>query len=143
MGVRVRLRVKLGDRAVELVALVNSGAESPIPLLVLTEEIGRELGIYPPRNADTYEAKHASRNYTSAVFVCRDLAEIELVNGEEVLTRVRAYVGVDPTLDESIVTDALIDELGIVVIKYRDGLWRHSRDPSNKVRTSAAVRTQY
>ena len=34
-------------------------------------------------------------------------------------------------------TDATIDELGIEVVSFKKGLWRHRGDPQGKVRGSA------
>ena len=47
------------------------------------------------------------------------------------------YVAVDENLTEPLMTDATIDELGIQVISFRRGLWRHTNDPPNTVRKSA------
>jgi hypothetical protein len=46
-------------------------------------------------------------------------------------------VAVDENLTEPLMTDATIDELGIQVISFRRGLWRHTNDPPNTVRKSA------
>jgi hypothetical protein len=36
-----------------------------------------------------------------------------------------------------LITDATIDELGIQVISFKRGLWRHARDPIDRTRRSA------
>jgi len=47
------------------------------------------------------------------------------------------YITVDENLTEPLMTDITIDELGIQVISFGRGLWRHINDPPNIVRRSA------
>ena len=48
MAVRVRLRVEVGGRVREVVALVNSGYEADTPQLMIPARLARELGLWPP-----------------------------------------------------------------------------------------------
>jgi len=56
MAVRVRVRVRsLGTgSSITLVVLVNGGAESRKPTIVLGTEEARELGLYPRRPTRRY-----------------------------------------------------------------------------------------
>jgi hypothetical protein len=54
-----------------------------------------------------------------------------------VLSSTSAYLVVDEDLTEPLITDATIDELGIVVLSFKRGLWRHVSDPPGVVRRSA------
>jgi hypothetical protein len=46
-----------------------------------------------------------------------------------VLSHTYAYLVIDENLNEPLITDATIDELGITVISFKKGLWRHVNDP--------------
>ena len=59
---------------------------------------------------------------------------VELVNDEEILSRSRRSILIDPYLDEVLISDYLSDKLGIIVLSFRRGLWRHYKDPSDKIR---------
>jgi predicted aspartyl protease len=47
MGVRVRVRIKYGDAALDLVALVNTGYETDVPEILVPVSVAEKLGIYP------------------------------------------------------------------------------------------------
>ena len=49
MAVRIRLRLRKGDKALETVALVNSGYEADSPQLLLPLNLARKLGLWPPQ----------------------------------------------------------------------------------------------
>ena len=55
------------------------------------------------------------------------------------LSHTYAYLVVYESLTEPLITDSTIDELGIQVISFRKGLWRHKNDPPNVVRSSASL----
>jgi len=48
-----------------------------------------------------------------------------------------AELAVQEGLWEPLITDAAIDALGIQVVKFKEGLWRHIGDPPGTVRRSA------
>jgi len=43
--VRLRLRIKVGDRVVEAIALLNSGYEASTPQLLIPTSLAYELGL--------------------------------------------------------------------------------------------------
>ena len=47
-------------------------------------------------------------------------------------------MAVEEGITEPLITDATIDALGIQVVSFGKGLWRHVNDPEGKVRSSAA-----
>ena len=134
MVVHVKLRVKTvrGGRARELVTLANGGAHSPEPVLVVDEATARELGV---SGGEAVEA--AVVNGRRRVYLVRNAVELTLIDGGEELSRVRAHLVIHPGLEEPLITDITIDELGIQVISFSKGLWRHREDPPDKVRESA------
>lgn len=140
MGVRVRIRVRSrrSDNSLDLVVLANSGAESIKPCLVVDEGIARRLGLWPTDNYKIYIVEEASGE--SEAFVLDDVVELELLGEEgKVLSSVVADLVIQPNLREPLITDITIDELGIQVISFSKGLWRHRGDPLHKVRKSATT----
>ncbi|MEM0093977.1 MAG: hypothetical protein QXT33_06860 [Thermofilum sp.] len=132
MVVYVKLRVR-GREERELVVLVNGGAHSPEPVLVVDEITARELGYTTGEVAEASVADARRR-----VYIVRGAVELVLVGEEgEELARLKAHLVIHPGLEEPLITDATIDELGISVLSFSKGLWRHARDPPGKVRVSA------
>jgi len=137
LAVRVRVRVinERSGAAKELVVLVNGGAESDEPVIAVTPADARGLGL-DVESFELVEVELASGRTFN--LVSREKVRVELL-GEEgrVLASTHAYVAVDENLTEPLITDATIDELGIVVLSFRRGLWRHVNDPPGTVRVSA------
>lgn len=48
---RIKLRIKCGEKVVERVALVNSGYEADTSQLLIPVDLARELNLWPPENA--------------------------------------------------------------------------------------------
>ena len=134
MAVRVRVRLRRGSRSVEVVVLVNSGAESDEPVVVVGPEVAEALG-FSTEDFDLIEVELASGKTHD--LISREKVVLELL-GEEgaALSRTLAYLAVDDALTEPLITDAAIDELGIQVIRFKEGLWRHASDPPHLVRRS-------
>ncbi len=133
MVVHVRLKVRSEkDIAKELVVLANGGAHSPEPVLVVDENIARELGY---ESGEVAEASIADA--TRKVYLVRDSLELTLMDGVEELSKIKAHLVIHPKLEEPLITDITIDQVGIQVISFSKGTWRHINDPSDKVRESA------
>ena len=82
------------------------------------------------------EASSASRAH-----LIPGAVELVLVGEEgEELSRVVADLVIQEGLREPLITDVTIDELGIQVVSFGRGLWRHSSDPPDRVRESARAR---
>ncbi len=134
MVVHVRLRVRSRKGKVkELVVLVNGGAHSPEPVLVVDEETARELGY--EKEGRMVEASVADA--TRKVYLVENALELTLMGEEEELSKISAHLVIHPNLEEPLITDTTIDEMGIQVIRFSEGLWRHIKDPPKRVRKSA------
>ena len=137
--VRLRIRSKETNKSIELPVLVNGGAESPKPCVVVPTEVAKELGFWPPKEVEVYLVEEASS--TSEVYLVPNALELELLGDEgEVLSRVDADLAVQEGLSESLITDITIDELGIQVISFSRGLWRHKNDSPDIIRKSVSVK---
>lgn len=137
MAVRVRLRVRSkSGRSVDLTVLANGGAESPRPCVVVDEDVARELGLWPSGGFKVHRVEEASS--MSEAYVMEGSVELELLGDYgEPLSSVVADLAVQRGLMEPLITDITIDELGIQIVSFSKGLWRHERDPPDRVRQSA------
>jgi hypothetical protein len=124
-----------GGKSRTVVVLVNGGAESDEPVIALRPEDVEDLGI-PLNSFDVIEVELASGKTHN--LISRDKVKVELLDEQgNVLSYTYAYLVIDENLNEPLITDATIDELGIQVISFKKGLWRHVNDPPNTVRHSA------
>ncbi len=137
MVVRVLVRIKNeeNNRSITLRVLVNGGAESDEPIVVVSPREAEMLGISMDE-LDIVEVELAS-GYTHS-YITRHTYIVELLDNEgNTLSCIRAKLAIDRYLTEPLITDATIDELGIMVISFKKGLWRHKNDPPDRVRQSA------
>jgi hypothetical protein len=134
MVVRVRVRISWGGKTRNVVVLVNDGAESEEPVVVLRPEDVEELGL-PLDSFDVVEVELAVGRTQS--LISRDRVVVELLDEQgNVLSSTSAYIVVDENLIEPLITDATIDALGINVISFKRGLWKHVNDPPSIIRRS-------
>ncbi len=131
--VRLRVRPRGGRTSMDIVVLVNGGAHSSEPVLVVDEITARDLGFTSGEPIEVSTADSRRR-----AFLVRDAVELTLIDetGRE-LSTVRAHLVIHPGLEEPLITDITIDELGIQVISFSRGLWRHVSDPPGIARRSA------
>jgi len=133
--VRVRLVNERANLSDEITVLVNSGAESEDPVIAVTPEVANRIGL-DVRDMDVVKVELASgitHNYLSRFPVRAELLD-DMGN---VLSSAYVRIAVGEDLIEPLMTDATIDELGIQVISFKRGLWRHVNDPHEVVRKSA------
>jgi len=130
------VKVKHSSRALELTVLANGGAESPSPCLAVDPSTASKLGLWPLQQAEVYKVEEAST--IGEAYLLRNKVEVELLSEEgEVLSKVDADLAIQEGLSEPLITDVTIDSLGIQVISFSRGLWRHANDPPSKIRASA------
>jgi hypothetical protein len=136
VAVRVKLRItSVSGKEVITSALVNSGFEAETPQLLIPRSLARELGLWPPPlEAVLVEVGTAGgpvRNY----LVPRAL-DVYVLASDRVVGPVKCDAMISLLEYEVLISDALTEELGIVILAPRTGLWRF-RD-EDKVRTSEA-----
>jgi len=137
MGVRVRVRITCRDMSSETVALLNSGFESSEPDIAVPTAVARDLGLWPPQSFELETVSTAGGD-VQVFYIGNEPCTIELLDEHgRPLDSARCKIIIDPHLDETLLSDYIIDELGITVISFRRGLWRHRSDPPDTVRHSA------
>ena len=134
MGVRVKVRIGVGSRSIELPALLNSGFESNEPDVVIPVRVAETLGLWPPRGFRLEEVATAGGDVR--IFVLPRQGRIRLLLGTNYEPEIACNILINPYVDEVLLSDYVIDELGIVVLSFRRGLWRHKEDPEGTVRQS-------
>jgi len=135
VAVRLRLRIRVGERVTEEVALLNSGFEAPTPQLLIPISTAKALGLWPPTSeskelvVDTAGGPLRVWFYPRAAFVKVITSDAE---SREVLTDLL----VSPLADEPLISDMLAEELEIVVESFGRGLWRFRSEAPGKLRPS-------
>jgi len=101
-------------------------------VVVVDDRIAKEIDV------DLNELKLLEVEQASTITYCYITSTkflIELLDEEnKAISSTYAYIAIEHNLIEPLITDATIDELGIVVISFKKGLWKHITDPPNKVR---------
>ncbi len=136
MVVRVNVKIVNEDKNRECIVtvLVNSGAESEDPVIVIDSEIAKRLEI-DFNDLELIEVELASGKTHN--YISRKKYRLELIDEYgHTLSHTYAYIAIDDELSEPLITDVTIDELGIQIIRFKEGLWRHVNDPIDKVRKS-------
>lgn len=131
MRVKVRVELHQGE-SLEVKVLVNSGAESERPLIALDTGV---VGLRFLKEAQLVEVEQAVGS--SEAYLMPQAVKLILLGEGEELSEVVADLVLQEGLREPLITDATIDALGIQVLSFKEGLWKHSRDPPGKVRHSA------
>ena len=130
----MRVKAKKSRKAIELVALVAGGAESPRPCIIVDPKVVEELELRSFRS-EVYVVEEAS-SITKA-YVIPNAVKLELIDDKGyVLSAIAADLVVQEGLFEPMITDVTIDMLGIQVVSFSKGLWRHINDPEGIVRES-------
>jgi hypothetical protein len=122
VAVRLKLRVRVGDKVVEVVALLNSGFEAPTPQLLIPIDTARALGLWPPEDAREVILETAGGPLRAWFYPRKALVKVitEDAESREVLTDII----VSPIADEPLISDMLAEELEIAVESFGRGLWR-------------------
>ena len=122
MAVRLRIRVISGNRAVETVALLNSGFEAPTPQLLIPIDLAKALNLWPPEEAIEVTLETAG-GPLRAWFYPRK-AIVKVVTEDVESKDVETDIIVSPLADEPLISDMLAEELEIAVESFGRGLWR-------------------
>ena len=70
------------------------------------------------------------------IYVYRKACSVNVVESDRASQDVTADLVISPIEKEVIMSDALIEELGILIVSPRKGFWRFLEEPSEKIRQS-------
>jgi hypothetical protein len=139
MAVRVKIKISSKGKSVVSSALLNSGFESDEPEVAIPLQVAKKLGIWPPVGAEYAEYETAA-GLTSLPRL-EKIAKIKLLLDDRKTGEVVCNTVIDENIDEILIGDCAIDELGISVLSFRLGEWRIKEDSEGKRRKSVrAVR---
>jgi len=134
MAVRLKLRIKVDERSVVAVSLLNSGYEAPTPQLLIPVDLARRLDLWPPHHASEVTLDTAGGPLRAWIFP--GVAKISVLTESTESRETTADIIVSPLADEPLINDKLADELEIAVESFGKGLWRFSWEPKEKLRKS-------
>jgi hypothetical protein len=121
-AVRLRLRIRVDEKSVEVIALLKSGYEAPTPQLLVPVDVARALGLWPPEGGREVVLETAGGPLRAWFYPRRALVKVVTEDAEsrEVLTD----IVVSPIGNEPLISDMLAEELEIAVESFGRGLWR-------------------
>lgn len=136
MGVRVKLKiVSRSGKEVITSALANSGFEAETPQLLIPRSLARELDLWPPPpDANLIEVGTAGgpvRNY-----LIPKALDVYVLAGDRTVGPVKCDAMISLIEYEVLISDVLIEELGVVLLAPKTGLWRFKDE--DRVRVSEA-----
>ncbi|MEM2282961.1 MAG: hypothetical protein QXH26_05445 [Candidatus Hadarchaeales archaeon] len=133
MGVRVRVRVEAGERKVETSALVNSGFESEVPLIILPLRVAEALG-FSPKGLEE-ESYLGAGGVAVILYSIPKKLRLSVVTEDRTVGPVKTRACISLGEKEVILSDAASSELGISIEDLKRGVWRFADE--NKRRASA------
>lgn len=137
MAVRVKIEIHSvhKDLSVFSTALLNSGFESEIPLVLVPAKVAEHLSFLPnlPTNAiaETYEAAGGA---AVRVYLIENAVKVRVVIDDRETDFTTCSIVISEGEREVILSDLLIDELEIIIEKSGVGLWRFNDE--SKIRSS-------
>ena len=134
MGIRVKIKLLIEGKGVEAAALVNSGFESSEPDICIPIGLAKRMGLWPSLKFESEEVSTAGGEVS--IFRLPVEAEVQLIVDDEARASSPCSIIVNPYVEEVLLSDYLIDELGIIPISFRKGLWRHRTDSEGVARGS-------
>ena len=137
MAVRVKVKLGVEDREVTTSALANSGFETEEPEVVLPLRVAEKLGLYPKLPSGTVVEEYAGvGGFKVSTFRVPGVLKVYVVCEDRVKGPIRATAIITPGESEVILSDRVLDALGIILIRPGEGLWRFNDDPLDTIRRS-------
>lgn len=136
MGVRVRVRILVGRRVIEAVALANTGFETDEPQLIVPYSLLLERGVDVGELGRPNIVEYDTAGGSVAMYVYPKACMVSVVEPDRSSSEVVADLVVSLYEKEVLMSDALIEELGIIIVSPRRGLWRFTDDPPTALRGS-------
>ena len=138
MAVRVKLKVKVGGKTLDVVALVNSGFETEDPQLLVPEKalIANAVDVANLPRGTIVE--YGTAGGEISMYVVKRACRVSVTEPDRESREVEADLVISPIEREVLISDALAEELGIILLSLKRGLWRLADDPPDKARATYA-----
>jgi len=135
LGVRVRVLLRRGDKEIITSALLNTGFESEELDLVLPSQLADELGLRS--ELGEFVRLDTAGGPLECAFVEQAL-ELKLLLEDREGPELTCNAIVSPYEREVLLSDAVIEALGIQIISAKSGKWRLKDDPPGLERSSVS-----
>jgi hypothetical protein len=137
--VRVKVRVVVGVRVFEAIALVNTGFETDEPQLLIPYNLLLEKNIDISDLGKPTLLEYDTPGGSVTMYVYPRACRVSIIEPDRSSREVIADLVVSLTEREVLMSDALIEELGVIIISPRKGLWKFTDDPSTTTRSSQRI----
>jgi hypothetical protein len=137
--VRVKVRVVVGVRVFEAIALVNTGFETDEPQLLIPYNLLLEKNIDISELGKPSLLEYDTPGGSVTMYVYPRACRVSIIEPDRSSREVIADLVVSLTEREVLMSDALIEELGVIIISPRKGLWKFTDDPSTTTRSSQRI----
>ena len=139
MVVKVEIEIKctLTKLSTRVKAIANTGYETEEPEILIPASIARALGIWPtlPKEADIREYRTAGG--MARVVKIPESAEVTVLTEDRTVDSKGVSVVISELESDVLLSDMLLDELRIELLKPGRGIWRFSDDQTGKTRKTA------
>ena len=138
VAVRVRLRVRsrLSGKAVETIALINSGFETLKPQSIIPMKLAEVLGLWPSLPKNSYIKEYGTAAGSIKMYVAPDVLEVCIVVDGHCISIATSDAVISLIEEEVLIGDKLAGKLGIMVYDFAEGIWKLKTDPQDKIRGS-------
>ena len=136
MAVRVKVRINVQGKVIETSALVNSGFETDEPQILVPDRLLTLNGIDVSKLGAGRAVEYGTAGGDIAMYVVKRACTVSILEPDRVVGSVTSDLVISPIEREVLISDALGEELGIVILSLKKGLWRFSNDPEGTVRRS-------
>jgi len=133
LAVRIRVRLRILDKEITTTALVSTGFETEEPQILVPDRLLIASGVDLSRLHGT-TMEYGTAGGAIAMFVARRACKVALVEPDRVVGDIVADLVVSPVEHEVLISDALGEEFGIVILSLKRGLWRLEDDPQDRIR---------
>lgn len=134
MAVRVRIKITVGDKSLETIALVNTGYETETPQILIPIPAAEALGAWPPAGA--FESTYETAGGPLRTWIYPRGCRVNIVAEGATAVETEADLVVSPIADEVLISDKLTGELQIVLEDAGRGIWRLRQEPQTRLRAS-------
>ena len=136
MATRIKIRISVSEYTVETSALVNSGYEADDCDIIIPTKLAEKLKLWPHLPEDTQIVDYETAGGFAKFYRITKPAEVKAITQDKETEVVKSNIIIAETEHEVLISDALSEELGIELLKLREGIWRFSHDPKGIVRKS-------
>ncbi len=131
MPTRVKVVLRKGDKEIATSALLNTGFTSDQLDVLLPKKLAEVIGLWPPPEGSRIESLDTAGGEVMAYTIPNAL-RLTVDAGDRRSKEVTCNVVVSLHEKEVLLSDAVIEELGIHIISPRKGIWRFKDDVKDR-----------